>query len=123
MRVARAQALTMCHRMRSKRSRCRSAAGLLDLCRSCRRSWPAGTLPTVFASARWQARDSDAVTNAYHERIDVNPLARELLVLLDGTRTREQIIAAARTHFTGANPAEQLEKFLDQLAHAALLVA
>ena len=100
------------------------AAGLLDL-------WlqppavvaSAGTLPTVFASARWQARDSDAVTNAYHERIDVNPLARELLVLLDGTRTREQIIAAARTHFTGANPAEQLEKFLDQLAHAALLVA
>ena len=53
----------------------------------------------------------------------MNPLARELLVLLDGTRTRQQVIAGARTHFTGADPADQLEKFLAQLARAALLVA
>ncbi len=80
----------------------------------------AGDHPTAFAPARLQARDSDIVTNPYHEGVDINPEARQLLSLLDGTRTRQQLVAEA---ITGTNPAGRLEGFLDQLGRSALLVA
>jgi SAM-dependent methyltransferase len=101
------------------------AAGLLEL-----RLQPpaavatAGTHPTAFAPARWQARDADVVTNLYHEEVNVSdPLQRDLLLLLDGTRTRGQLVAEAGTRLTGADRAGQVQWALDQLAHAALLVA
>jgi methyltransferase-like protein/trans-aconitate methyltransferase len=49
--------------------------------------------PTASACARYQARQSDRVANLRHERVHVDPLARYLLPLLDGTRTRDDLAA------------------------------
>ncbi|MHB1317830.1 MAG: methyltransferase regulatory domain-containing protein [Anaerolineae bacterium] len=49
--------------------------------------------PTASPCARYQARQSDRVANLRHERVHVDPLARYLLPLLDGTRTRDDLAA------------------------------
>jgi len=70
------------------------------------------------------ARDGSIVANVYHDAVNLNePIQRQLLLLLDGTRTRGQILAEMATSFGGGDRASQLEKVLDQLARAALLVA
>ena len=84
----------------------------------------AGQHPTAFAPARWQARDADVVTNVYHEVVSMNDsLQRQLLLLLDGTRTRGQLVAEAGASLGAADRAGLLQKALDQLARFALLVA
>ena len=84
----------------------------------------AGQRPTAFAPARWQAVNADFVTNVYHEVIEVkDPVLRQLLSLLDGTRTRGQLLAETGAAFGGSNGPGLLQKALDQLARAALLVA
>ncbi len=100
-------------------------AGLLELCLQ-----PptvvamAGLHPTAFAPARWQARDGDVVANVHHDAVNLNErIQRQLLPLLDGTRTRGQILAEMGASFADADRAGQLERVLDQLARAALLVA
>jgi hypothetical protein len=100
-------------------------AGLLELCLQ-----PptvvakAGPHPTAFAPARWQARDGHVVANVHHDAVNLNePIQRELLPLLDGTRTRAQILAETGASFGDADRAAFLEIVLDQLARAALLVA
>jgi len=83
-----------------------------------------GPHPTAFAPAQWQARDGNIVANVYHDAVNLNePIQRQLLLLLDGTRTRGHILAEMATSFGGGDRASQLEKVLDQLARAALLVA
>ena len=83
-----------------------------------------GQYPTAFAPARWQARDSDEVTNVYHDVIRINnSIQRQLLLLLDGTRTRGQLIAEVNARFGGADRASLLQQALDQFARLGLLVA
>jgi SAM-dependent methyltransferase len=84
----------------------------------------AGPHPAAFAPARLQASNGDIVTNVYHEAIGVgDPVSRQLLTLLDGTRTRAQVAAAAGGIFGGGNGPELLQKALEQFARLALLVA
>lgn len=84
----------------------------------------AGEYPTVFAPARLQAAHADFVTNVYHDAIDIkDPVRRQLLTLLDGTRSRGQLMAEATRAFGAADGAGQLQKALDQFARAALVVA
>src|SRR5690606_26242889 len=49
--------------------------------------------PVASACARQPARLSDRVANVRHERVHVDPLARYLPPLLDGTRTRDDLAA------------------------------
>jgi 2-polyprenyl-3-methyl-5-hydroxy-6-metoxy-1,4-benzoquinol methylase len=84
----------------------------------------AGQHPTAFAPARWQARDSEEITNVYHEIVRLNGSSqRQLLMLLDGTRTREQLVAGANARLGGADRASLLQNDLDQFARLGLLVA
>ncbi len=48
-------------------------------------------LPVASLYARHQARSSDRVANLRHERVHLDALARFLLPLLDGTRTRDDL--------------------------------
>lgn len=76
----------------------------------------AGQHPRSFGCARWQAGQRDAVTNLRHETIRlVDPLARALLPLCDGTRDRAALTAAL------AAPAAQVDEMLATLAQCALL--
>ena len=84
----------------------------------------AGERPTAFGPARWQATNSvEAITNVYHEVIELNhPALRPLLTRLDGTRTREQILAESGTIFAGPNGPALLHSALDEFVRLALLV-
>lgn len=84
-----------------------------------------GERPAAFAPSRWQAANTtDVVANAYHDNIELNdPVLRPLLTLLDGTRTREQILADAGPAFAGPNGPAMLQRALDEFARLALLVA
>ncbi len=83
----------------------------------------AGQCPTAFAPARRQARDSDEVTNVYHAIVRIGDSSqRQLLSLLDGTRTREQLVAEANARFGGPDRAGLLQQSLDQFARLGLLV-
>jgi SAM-dependent methyltransferase len=84
----------------------------------------AGERPVAFAPARWQAPHADLVTNVYHEAIEMNDAVhRRLLPLLDGTRTRAELLAETAASFGGTDGARRLETALDDIARAALLVA
>ena len=48
-------------------------------------------LPVASLYARHQARSSDRVANLRHERVHLDALARFVLPLLDGTRTRDDL--------------------------------
>ena len=52
-----------------------------------------------------------------------DPVGRRLLALLDGTRTREQLMAAIGGPFAGPAGRAQLDDVLATLARKALLVA
>jgi SAM-dependent methyltransferase len=99
-------------------------AGLIDL-----RTLPvaaaatAGEFPEAFAAARRVNRDSDVIPNLYHEPLRLQDAAgRQLVGLLDGTRTRDELIAAVGGPFAGPNGRGQLEKVLAMLAKEAMLV-
>lgn len=98
-------------------------------------------MPVASSYARHQARSSDRVANLRHERVHLDALARFLLPLLDGTRTRDDLarilddlVAAGRLKVTDDATAEtdpaatldrvhrELDASLAWLARASLLV-
>lgn len=73
--------------------------------------------PRAFRCARWQARQREAVTNLRHETIRlVDPFARALLPLCDGTRDR-----AALAREGGLGDLARLDDLLAMFAQCALL--
>ena len=100
------------------------AAGRIDL-----RTEPvgvaaaAGERPEAFGAARFISRERDVIPSLYHEALRYpDPLARKLLALLDGTRTRDEIGAAVGGPFVGPTGRVQLDRALRVLASKALLV-
>lgn len=81
-----------------------------------------GEYPEAFAAARGINRDSDVLPNLYHEAIKFpDPDVRKLLGLLDGTRTREELVAAIGGPLSGPDGRAKLEKALTKLAREGLL--
>lgn len=82
-----------------------------------------GERPEAFAAARWLAREHAAVPSVYHEVVRLGaPLVRRLVTALDGTRTRDEIVALLDDPGLSADPAPRLEGLLRQLGASALLV-
>ncbi|MEO8345025.1 MAG: class I SAM-dependent methyltransferase [Betaproteobacteria bacterium] len=100
-------------------------AGVLDLRLRAIRPASAATLnPVVFGPARWTCNTSEIVPNLYHEGIRLgDAIARRLVTLLDGTRTRADLMLALDDACAGPDGAEQLENAIAGLANRALLVA
>jgi hypothetical protein len=100
-------------------------AGLLDLrTRPIAPAKVAGERPTAFGPARWISRDNDVVPNLYHDGIHLgDPIARQLVSLLDGTRTRSDLMLALGEACAGPEGGEKLETALSGLAHRAMLLA
>jgi SAM-dependent methyltransferase len=83
----------------------------------------AGERPEAFAPARWINREHEIIPSLYHEALRYqDPLARKLLALLDGTRTREDLMAALGGPFAGPAGRAHLDDALRTLASKALLV-
>ena len=83
----------------------------------------AGERPEAFAAARWINRTHEVIPSLYHEALrHQDPIGQQLLALLDGTRTREQLAAAIGGPFAGPGGRAQLEDVLAILARKALLV-
>jgi SAM-dependent methyltransferase len=83
----------------------------------------AGERPEAFAAARWIAREHTVVPNLYHDVVRLQDAAgRHLLGLLDGTRTRADLLAAMVGPAPSPARAAQLEQALAQFAKMALLV-
>ncbi|HKP65137.1 MAG TPA: methyltransferase regulatory domain-containing protein [Casimicrobiaceae bacterium] len=100
------------------------AAGRVDL-----RAYPvnvaaeAGERPLAFGAARFINREHDVIPSLYHEALRYSdPVARKLLAVLDGTRTRAELGAAVGGPFAGATGRAQLDRALRVLASKALLV-
>ena len=72
--------------------------------------------PVASPLARLQARESTDVTNLRHEPVRLGDAERVLLAHLDGTRSRDEVLALVNDRSTG-------EAVLDQFARRALLVA
>ena len=84
----------------------------------------AGNRPEAFAAARWINREHEVIPNLYHEALrHQDPIGQKLLALLDGTRTREQLISAIGDPFAGPDGRARLDDVLAILARKALLVA
>jgi methyltransferase-like protein len=81
--------------------------------------------PVSSPLARAQVEQGSSVTNLRHSSVEVeDEAARQLLLLLDGTRTREQLLAELRQRAnSGEITVESLEANLDRLGKLALLVA
>jgi methyltransferase-like protein/SAM-dependent methyltransferase len=56
--------------------------------------------PTVSAWARFQARDSDQVTNRRHEAVPIDEVTRQLVGLMDGSRNRPALLDAFLNRMT-----------------------
>ena len=83
-----------------------------------------GQRPEAFAAARWLNRQHEVIPSLYHEALRYqDPLGRKLLALLDGTRTREELMEALGGPFAGPAGRAQLDDVLKTLASKALLVA
>ena len=100
------------------------ASGLIDLC-----TMPtpavdsAGERPEAFSAARWICRENDVVPNLYHEAIRFSdPAVRKLLGMLDGTKTREELMAALGGPLATTDGRAKLEEVLKLLAKNAILV-
>ncbi len=84
-----------------------------------------GPRPRASALARIQARRGAQVTTLRHSVVEIqDPLARELICLLDGTRDRAALLAELQA-FAGPEPLrlEDLDANLVKLARRALLEA
>jgi hypothetical protein len=83
--------------------------------------------PRASALARWQAAHHQDLTNLLHTRIRVpDPNARQLLQLLDGTRTRRELVAATEASLPAAvrpQAAGFVDHVLVQFARLGLLAA
>jgi SAM-dependent methyltransferase len=83
-----------------------------------------GERPEAFAAARWINRELTVIPNLYHEALrHQDPIGQRLLGLLDGTRTREELMTAIGEPFSGPNGRAQMDEVLTILASKALLVA
>jgi SAM-dependent methyltransferase len=80
--------------------------------------------PRASRLARYQAAGGDNVTNACHIPVELDPIARQLVRLLDGTRTHDEV-ARELTGIEGAPSLEDVRRYLpsslDWLARLALL--
>jgi methyltransferase-like protein len=72
--------------------------------------------PVASPLARLQATESGDVTNLRHEAVRLGDAERVLLARLDGTRTRDEVLALVKETSAG-------EAILQQFASRALLVA
>lgn len=81
----------------------------------------AGERPQASPVVRWQARGQPSVTNLRHESLRIDdPAALALLVLLDGTRTRDELAAALGAQLPEAERAQVAERISAYLSHFAL---
>ncbi len=80
--------------------------------------------PRASRLARYQASSADSVTSACHIPVELDVIARQLIRLLDGTRTHEEI-ARELAGMEGAPSLEETRRHLPGslrwLAHLALL--
>ncbi len=84
----------------------------------------AGERPKAFPAARWINQEQEVIPNLYHEALrHQDPLGQQLLALLDGTRTRDDLIAAIGGPLAGPGGRARLDEILALLAKKALLVA
>ena len=82
-----------------------------------------GERPEAFAAARWLNREREIIPSLYHEALRYqDPLGRELLALLDGTRTHDELCTALGGPFGGPEGRGRLDRALKILASKALLV-
>jgi hypothetical protein len=84
-----------------------------------------GLRPRASALARIQARRGARITTLRHSVVEIqDPLARELISLLDGTRDRAALLAELQA-FAGPEPLllEALDANLVKLARRAILEA
>jgi predicted O-methyltransferase YrrM len=94
-------------------------------------AWPvaiprvAGDRPRAFAPARWQAERYESVVNLRHDGVAfADPVQRRLLPLLDGTRKRDELVAALAAIAPDArNPAILLDDYLSHFAKIGLIEA
>lgn len=87
---------------------------------------PPGDRPTASAVVRAQLADGDVVASLWHSPVKVDDdIAKRLLPLLDGKRTRGELLAAMGDIATpaGASGPAALDEHLNRLARLALLVA
>jgi SAM-dependent methyltransferase len=86
----------------------------------------AGDHPLGSALARRQGQQSEQVTNLVHQSVQLDdPVARRLLALLDGTRSRPRLCAELAEHLTGepSTHLAQVEAHLRSLGRMGLLAA
>jgi len=90
----------------------------------------AGERPVVRATARREALRTPSVTNAWHERVELDPVTAKLLPYVDGSRDRENLatlIAGFMAELSPGLPANEasgkgaLEATLQAIAATALL--
>jgi SAM-dependent methyltransferase len=72
--------------------------------------------PRTTAWVRWQAEHDTLTTNLSHQSMTLDPGSRQLLALLDGTRTVDELAGAM------ARPPETITQALQLLAQARLLL-
>ena len=85
----------------------------------------AGDRPRAFAPARWQSSRHDFVVNLRHDGVAFgDPVMRELLPRLDGTRSREALVGElARIAPTMRDPRRALDEYLMHFARLGILEA
>jgi hypothetical protein len=84
----------------------------------------AGHRPKACPVARWHAARGGAITNAWHQEVRlVEPVARAVLALLDGTRTVDEVARAIAGGLSDEEAAAVARASVELLAKAALLVA
>lgn len=87
----------------------------------------AGDRPVASPVARWQASRRELLTTLRHDGVRLpDPVARELLALLDGSRDRAALARAIAPRMAGRSIAEGrafVDDYLRQFARQALLLA
>lgn len=81
-----------------------------------------GPTPEAGALPRLQAARGSRVTNLRHEPVNVDELTRQLLPLLDGTKTRQGIASLAWPALPHSEGQRLLDEALPQFARQALMV-
>ena len=102
------------------------AADFLELCvHASKFASTVSDRPAASPLVHAQVRASLNITNLRHASISLDDeAARHLLLMLDGTRDRQQLLAELRSHLAPAEvTAGQLERKLEELAQMAVLVA
>jgi methyltransferase-like protein len=81
--------------------------------------------PVAGPYARWRAAEGDlVVTNRKHQRVEIDETTRQMLVLLDGTRTQREILSQlAGAQDPDSDPGKELTAKLAWCAASGLLCA